>query len=45
MKYVLRVWNWHMKTEVYGMIDHWGPAVMNEELYAIFYDNLCGKRI
>ena len=21
------VWNWHMHTEVYGMIGHWGPAV------------------
>ena len=21
------VWNWHMHTEVYGMIGQWGPAV------------------
>ena len=23
----LGIWNWHMHTEVYGMIDQWGPAV------------------
>ena len=23
----LGVWDWHMLTEVYGMIGQWGPAV------------------
>ena len=23
----LGVWDWHMHTEVYGMIGQWGPAV------------------
>ena len=23
----LGIWDWHMYTEVYGMIDQWGPAV------------------
>ena len=23
----LGVWDWHMHTEVYGMIAHWEPAV------------------
>jgi len=30
----LGVWDWHMHTEVYGMIGQWGP---------VFCDNLCGK--
>ena len=25
--HVLVVWVWHMHTEVYGMIGHWGPSV------------------
>ena len=35
----------HMHTELYGMIGHWGPAVYHRELYPVFCDNLCGKRI
>ena len=31
--------------EVYGIIGQWRPAVQHRELYPIFYDNLCGKRI
>ena len=29
----LGVWDWHMHTEVYRMIDKWGPAVLHRELY------------
>ena len=36
----LGVWDWHMHTEVYGMIGQWGPA---RELYPIICDNLYGK--
>ena len=41
----LGAWDWHMHTEVYGMIGRWGPAIQHKELYPIFHDNLCGKRI
>ena len=41
----LGAWDWHMHTEVYGMIGQWGPAIQHKELYPIFHDNLCGKRI
>ena len=41
----LRVWDWHMHIEVYGMTGQWGPAVWHRELYQIFCDNLCEKRI
>ena len=41
----LGVWNWLMHTEVYGVIGQRGPAVQLRELYLIFCDNLCGKRI
>jgi len=41
----LGVWDWHMHTEVYEMIGHQGPAVQYRELYPIFCDHLCGKRI
>ena len=34
-----------MHTEVYGMIGQWVPAVQHRELYPVFCDNLCGKRI
>ena len=27
MRNGLGVWDWHMHTEVYGMIGQWGPAV------------------
>lgn len=29
----LGFWNWHMHTEVYGMIDHPGPAIHHREFY------------
>ena len=29
----LGVWDWHMHTNVYGMICQWGPAVQHRELY------------
>ena len=35
----------HIHTEVYGMIGQWEPAVQHKELYPVFCDNLCGKRI
>ena len=38
-------WDCPLHTEVYGMIGQWGPAVEHRELYPIFCDNLCGKRI
>ena len=41
----LGVWDWHMHTEVYEMIGQWGPSVEHRELYQIFCDNQCGKRI
>ena len=41
----LGVWDWHMHTEVYEMIGQWGPAAEHRELYPIFCDNLCGRRI
>ena len=41
----LGVWDWHMCTEIYGMIGHRGPAVWHRELYLLFCDSLCGKRI
>ena len=39
------VWDWHMNTEVYGMISQQGPAFQDRELYPIVCDNLCGRRI
>ena len=36
----LGVWDWHMHTEVHGMINQWGPAAQHRELYPVFYDNL-----
>ena len=39
------VGGWHVHIEVYGMIDQWEPAVYHRELYPIFCDNLCRKRI
>ena len=39
------VWDWHMHTEVYGLIDQLGPAVWYREHYPVSYDNLFGKRI
>ena len=44
-RYGLGVWNWHMHTVVYGMDGQWGTSVEHRELYPIFCDNLCGKRI
>ena len=38
-------WDWHIHTEVYRMIGQQGPAVQHRELYPVFCDNLCGKRI
>ena len=32
-------------TQVYGTISQWVPEVQHRELYQIFCDNLCGKRI
>ena len=37
--------NWHIHTDVYGMIGQWGPAVQHREFHPIFCDNLCGRRI
>ena len=37
----LRVWDWHIHTEVYGMIGQWGPAVEHRELYPIFCVMIC----
>ena len=37
----LGVWDWHIHTEVYGMIGQLGPAVEHREHYPIF----CEKRI
>ena len=34
-----------MHTKVYVMIGQPGPAVQHRELYPVFCDNLCGKRI
>ena len=34
-----------MHTEVNGMIGQWGSAVEYRELYPIFCENLCGKKI
>ena len=39
------VWDWHMHTEFHRMIVQWELAVYHRELYLIFCDNLCGKRI
>ena len=41
----LEVWDWQMHTEVYGMNGQQGPAVEHRELYPVFCDDLCGKRI
>ena len=41
----LGVQDWHMYTEVQGMIRQWGPAVELGALSPVFCDNLCGKRI
>ena len=41
----LRVWDWHMNTEVYGMTDQMGLAVQQRELYPIFSNNPYGKII
>ena len=41
----LGVWDWHMHTEVYGVIGQQKPAVKHRELYPVFCDYLCGKRI
>ena len=41
----LGLWDWHMHTEVCGMIGQQGPAVWHRELYTVFCDNICGKRI
>ena len=30
------VWDWHMHTELYGMIGQRGPAVEHKEIYSIF---------
>ena len=38
-------WDWHMHTEVCGMIGQWGPAVQHRDLYAVFCDGLYEKRI
>ena len=41
----LGVWGWHMHPEVCGMTDQWGPDVPHRELYPLFCDHLCEKRI
>ena len=41
----LRVWDWPMHTVVYGMTSQWGPAVEHRELYPIFCDGPCEKKI
>ena len=37
-------WEWHINTEVYGMVGQWG-LMEHRELYPILCDHLCGKRI
>ena len=41
----LRIWDWHMHTEVYAMIGQLGPPVQHRELYLIFCDHLCEERV
>ena len=41
----LGIWDWHMHTELYGTTGPWGHAVEHRELYPVFCDNMCGKRI
>ena len=41
----LGVWDWHTRTEAYGMIGQQGSAVYHRELYPVYCDNLHGKRI
>ena len=40
----LGVWNWHMHAVLCGVNGQWGPAEEHGVLYAIFCDNLYGKR-
>ena len=40
----LGVWDWHVYTKVHGMVGQQGP-VEHRELYPIFRDHLCGKRM
>ena len=39
----LGVWDWHMHTEVNGMVSQQGPAVQHGELHPVFCDNSCRK--
>ena len=41
----LEVWDWHMHTELYGITGQRGPAVDHRELYPVFCDDLCGRRL
>ena len=41
----LGVWDWRMHTEEYGMTGQRAPAGQHRDLYPVFCDNLCGKRI
>ena len=34
----LGIWDWHMNTQIYGMIGQWGPAAQHRELYPVFCD-------
>ena len=42
----LRVWNWHMQTEVSGITGQHGPAVQHRTLHPIFHDkSVWGKKL
>ena len=41
----LGVQDWQRHTEVDGTIGQQGPAIQHRELYPIFCNDLCGKRI
>ena len=41
----LGIWDWHMHTEIHGMIGQWEPALKHRVLYPLFCDHLWGKRI
>ena len=38
-------WEWQFHTEVYETMSQEGADVQHRELYPVFSDNLCGKRI
>ena len=44
-KELKEIWEWHMHTQVYGVIGQWGPALWHRELYPVFCDDLYGQMI